>query len=77
VARILDEASHELEGAEPSTSGQAHMLDPDEARRLAREAREAVNNDLVSLFLELGLPPEAAGSDDYEPVNSGGGGTRA
>lgn len=77
VARILDEASHELEGAEPSTSGQAHVLDPDEARRLAREAREAVNNDLVSLFLELGLPPEAAGSDDYEPVNSGGGGTRA
>ncbi|MGW7529275.1 helix-turn-helix domain-containing protein [Streptomyces sp. NPDC054783] len=77
VARILDDASHELEGAEPSTSGQAHVLDPDEARRLAREAREVVNNDLVALFLELGLPPEAAGSDDYEPINSGGGGTRA
>ncbi|MFF2898615.1 helix-turn-helix domain-containing protein [Streptomyces sp. NPDC057966] len=79
VARILDEASHELEGVEPSTSGQAQaqVLDPDEARRLATDAREAVNNDLVALFLELGLPPEAAGTDDHEPINSGGGGTRA
>ncbi|MFF3454542.1 NACHT domain-containing protein [Streptomyces sp. NPDC002730] len=76
VAGILDGASHELEEADPGTSSQIGTLDPDEAQRLAREAREAVNNDLIELFLKLGPPPEAANSDHYEPINSGGGGTR-
>lgn len=76
VAGILDDASHEFEEADPGASSQVGTLDPDEARRLAREAREAVNNDLIELFLKLGPPPEATGRGRYEPVNSGGGGTQ-
>ncbi|MGV9253365.1 tetratricopeptide repeat protein [Streptomyces sp. NPDC003697] len=76
VARIIGNASYELEDTDLGTSGQFRSLNLGEARRLTREAREAVNSDLIALFLKLGPPPEAAGRDHYQPVNSGGGGTR-
>ncbi|WP_159064610.1 hypothetical protein [Streptomyces olivochromogenes] len=76
MARIMDDAANEFEEVDLTSLSQSGTLDPDEAQHLAREAREAVNNDLIALFLKLGPPPEAAGRDDYEPSNSGGAGTR-
>ncbi|MFC9915660.1 NACHT domain-containing protein [Streptomyces sp. NPDC059862] len=76
VTRILDDAADEFEGVDLTPSSQGGTLDPDEAQHLAREAREAVNTDLIALFMKLGPPPEATGRDHYEPINSGGGGTR-
>ncbi|ANP48339.1 hypothetical protein J2Z21_003666 [Streptomyces griseochromogenes] len=76
VAGILDDASDELEECGPGAPGHLGACDLDESKRLAEEAREAVNSDLIALFLRLGPPPEAIGRDHYEPVNSGGGGTQ-
>ncbi|KUM91540.1 hypothetical protein AQI88_36195 [Streptomyces cellostaticus] len=76
VAGILDDASDDLEESGPSAPGHLGAWNLDEAKRLAKEAREAVDSDLIALFLRLGPPPEATGRADYEPANSGGGGTQ-
>ncbi len=76
VAEILDDAADDLEQADVAVAHQVTTVDPGEAARLAREAREAINSDLIGLFLRLGAPPEAAGAEHGEPVGSGGGGTR-
>ncbi|MFD3842451.1 hypothetical protein ACFWWC_40315, partial [Streptomyces sp. NPDC058642] len=76
IAEILDDTADGLEHVDLSVSHHAPTPDPDEVQRLTREAREAVDSDLVALFLRLGAPPEAIGTENAEPVNSGGGGTR-
>ncbi|WP_427763280.1 tetratricopeptide repeat protein [Streptomyces sp. DSM 41931] len=81
VTEVLEDAAHDLHEARGARRGvdavkQRGPRSLIEAQRLAREAREAVNSDLIALFLKLGPPPEVAGKGNYEPVNSGGGGTR-